>query len=198
MHASYGAGHATVAGACVTVLKAFFEMSDFDLDTSNPQLGTPLADPDYIAANQQKLFEPRRFSRHFKGMNGRLFVPPADAAAKAHEMLVDTVPDPGVTLEGELDKLAANVAIGRNMAGVHYYADYYDSARMGERIAVGILQEQMATYPEPVTMRLTTFDGDNLVIAGDGKGGGEVHLVVDGRLAPSTEWWRRHVPGSSS
>jgi hypothetical protein len=25
MHPSYGAGHATVAGACVTILKAFFD-----------------------------------------------------------------------------------------------------------------------------------------------------------------------------
>ena len=27
MHPSYGAGHATVAGACVTILKAFFDTS---------------------------------------------------------------------------------------------------------------------------------------------------------------------------
>ena len=26
MHPAYGAGHATVAGGCVTMLKAFFEM----------------------------------------------------------------------------------------------------------------------------------------------------------------------------
>ena len=26
-----------------------------------------------------------------------------------------------LTIQGELDKLAANIAIGRNTAGVHYY-----------------------------------------------------------------------------
>ena len=30
--------------------------------------------------------------------------------------------------------LAANISIGRNMAGVHFYTDYYDSLRMGERL----------------------------------------------------------------
>ena len=38
---------------------------------------------------------------------------------------------------GELNKLAANISIGRNMAGVHYFSDYYDSLRMGEEIAEG-------------------------------------------------------------
>jgi hypothetical protein len=43
-----------------------------------------------------------------------------------------------LTLEGELNKLAANISISRNMAGVHYFSDYYDSLRMGEEIAIGI------------------------------------------------------------
>lgn len=38
-----------------------------------------------------------------------------------------------VTISGELNKLAANISIARNMAGVHYYADYYESLRMGMR-----------------------------------------------------------------
>jgi hypothetical protein len=43
-----------------------------------------------------------------------------------------------LTLEGELNTLAANISSGRNMAGVHYFTDYYDSVRMGEEIAIGI------------------------------------------------------------
>lgn len=29
-----------------------------------------------------------------------------------------------LTVEGELNKLAANISIGRNWAGVHYFSDY--------------------------------------------------------------------------
>ncbi|NEP08609.1 MAG: bromoperoxidase, partial [Okeania sp. SIO4D6] len=66
-----------------------------------------------------------------------------------------------LTLEGELNKLAANISIGRNMAGVHYFTDYYDSVRMGEEIAIGILEEQALTYPtDPFVLSVPTFDGD--------------------------------------
>ena len=65
-----------------------------------------------------------------------------------------------LALEGELNKLAANISIGRNMAGVHYFSDYYDSLRMGEEVAIGILEEQALTYPkDPFVMSLITFDG---------------------------------------
>lgn len=73
------------------------------------------------------------------------------------------VPNPlaaPLTLEGELNKLAANISIGRNMAGVHYFSDYYDSLRMGEAIAIGMLEEQALCYPtDPFVMSLKTFDG---------------------------------------
>ena len=46
------------------------------------------------------------------------------------------------------------------MAGVHYYSDYYDSARMGEEISIGILEEQALGYPtDKFVMSLATFDG---------------------------------------
>jgi hypothetical protein len=40
-----------------------------------------------------------------------------------------------LTVRGELNKLAANIAIGRNMAGVHYRSGYMESLRLGEQIA---------------------------------------------------------------
>lgn len=194
MHASHGAGRATVAGTCVTVLKAFFEMSDFEPDTDTPQLGTPLSDPGYIEKFADKLFTPRKFAQHFRGMNERLFAPPGSENVGAHDMLRSTVTDPGVTLAGELGKLAANVAIARNMASVHYYTDHFDSMRMRERVAVGILQERMPNYPEPVTMRLTNFDDDKIVICGDGTGGGNVLILENGKPVDGAHWWKRHAP----
>ncbi len=113
MHPAYGAGHATVAGGCVTMLKAFFEMfQDCDSGVERPLLaadGSPI-----------------------------VYVPNDDGS----RLIKDKKCQGPLTVQGELDKLAANISIGRNMAGVHYYSDYYDSLRMGERIAVGILLQQ--------------------------------------------------------
>lgn len=134
MHPSYGAGHATVAGACVTILKAFF-------DTNSVFVRRGGAD---------------RFTSHQTGDTAVQYVPDATGAN-----LVDSTGGAFLTLEGELNKLAANISIGRNMAGVHYYSDYYDSLRMGEEIAIGMLEEQALCYPtDPFVLTVPTFDGD--------------------------------------
>ncbi|WP_417210455.1 hypothetical protein [Antarctobacter sp.] len=164
MHPAYGAGHATVAGACVTVLKAFFRTHAADGSAvSLREAGAPAV---YVPA-----------------MDGKTLVTATHAGDD-----VDSL-----TLNGELNKLAANISIGRNMAGVHYFSDYFDSARMGERIAVGILAEQMTTYTESVTLSLETFDGDHLSIHGDGKGGTEIR--PHGSTAKA--WWTRHLPAQT-
>lgn len=134
MHPSYGAGHATVAGACVTILKAFF-------DTSSVFVRRSTGD---------------QFALHRTGDTSVQYVPDATGAS-----LDDSVGGEFLTLEGELNKLAANISIGRNMAGVHYYSDYYDSLRMGEKIALGILEEQALCYTtDPFILTVPTFDGD--------------------------------------
>ena len=46
------------------------------------------------------------------------------------------------------------------MAGVHYFSDYYDSLRMGEEIALGMLEEQALGYKtDPFVLSVQTFDG---------------------------------------
>jgi hypothetical protein len=64
-----------------------------------------------------------------------------------------------LTVEGELNKVAANIAIGRDWGGVHYYTDYFESFRLGEQIAIGLLEEQKLTYGENFSMTLPLFDG---------------------------------------
>jgi hypothetical protein len=117
-HPAYGAGHATVAGACVTILKAWFDES-FVL----PQAFQPNA-------------------------AGTALVPAAGP----------------LTVGGELNKLAANVSIGRNAAGVHWRSDYTESVRLGEEIAIGILREQRLTYNEEHHFTVTRFDGSAITI----------------------------------
>lgn len=65
---------------------------------------------------------------------------------------------------GELDKLAGNIALGRNAGGVHYRSDYTESVRLGEQIAISTLEDQLDTYNEPVTLTFTSFDGQTVRI----------------------------------
>ncbi|MEM9825138.1 MAG: vanadium-dependent haloperoxidase [Planctomycetota bacterium] len=127
MHPSYGAGHGTVAGACVTILKAYFDHG-----------WTP----------------PEWFIQTPDGRAPVAYYPTRDG----RELKTITLDSP-LTIEGELNKLAANVAIGRNWAGVHYYSDYIESLRLGEQIAIEMLEEQKLTYPENFSMTIPLFDG---------------------------------------
>lgn len=56
--------------------------------------------------------------------------------------------DTSLTVGGELNKLAANVAIGRNFAGIHYRSDALAGIKLGEQVAIGILKDLTMTYSE--------------------------------------------------
>ncbi len=133
MHPAYGAGHATVAGACVTVLKAFFDCSS----KFKPN-GTD-ADKAYVSTSKGKKLA---------------LIPVLDQLGNEVEL----------TVEGELNKLASNISIGRNWAGVHYFTDYYESILMGEKIALGILEEQKLLFKETFSMTIPLFDGTTIRI----------------------------------
>jgi hypothetical protein len=69
-----------------------------------------------------------------------------------------------LTVGGELNKLAGNIALGRNGAGVHWRSDYDQSLLLGERVAIGLLQEQSLLLNEPEFYQLTKFDGTTIRI----------------------------------
>jgi membrane-associated phospholipid phosphatase len=72
---------------------------------------------------------------------------------------------PALTVRGEADKMASNVSIGRNAAGVHYRADAVESMLLGEQAAIGILRDYKAAYLEPFgSFQFTSFDGTPVVI----------------------------------
>ncbi|MDQ3130805.1 MAG: vanadium-dependent haloperoxidase [Acidobacteriota bacterium] len=120
MHPAYGAGHATVAGACVTILKAWFDESTV---IENPVI------PD---------------------STGQILTP----------YLGETL-----TIGGELNKIASNVALGRNIAGVHWRSDGTESLKLGEAIAISILKDQKACYNEQFDgFSLTKFDGTTVTV----------------------------------
>ncbi|HEV2851462.1 MAG TPA: vanadium-dependent haloperoxidase [Thermoanaerobaculia bacterium] len=119
-HPSYTAGHASVAGACVTILKALF---DENYEIQNPVVPTP----DGLA------LEP------YHG--------------------------PALTVRGELNKLASNVATGRNIAGMHWRTDSIESMLLGEKVAISILRDQKSCYNEKFNgFTFTKFDGSTITV----------------------------------
>ena len=68
-----------------------------------------------------------------------------------------------MTIHGELNKLAANIAIGRNGAGVHYRSDYTASLILGEEVSISILRELKRYLPEPATFSFNRFFTNALI-----------------------------------
>lgn len=64
-----------------------------------------------------------------------------------------------LTINGELNKIANNVSFGRSLAGVHWSSDNIESLLLGEKIAIGILQEQQLTFAESHSFSFISFDG---------------------------------------
>lgn len=120
LHPAYAAGHATVAGACVTLLKAIFHE-----EARLSDLGIQVLEPSPDGKNLQP----------YMGFD-----------------------KDSLTIGGELDKLASNIGLARNVAGVHWRSDYTQSLLLGEQIALAFLQETISTYNENVTFTVRKFD----------------------------------------
>jgi hypothetical protein len=70
-----------------------------------------------------------------------------------------------MTIRSELNKLASNVSIGRNHAGVHWRSDYTESVFLGEQVAIQLLQDYGFTYNEDFNgFGLTTFSGGQQLV----------------------------------
>lgn len=118
-HPSYPAGHATLAGATSTILKAFFDES---------------------------------------------FVIPRPVVPTADGLALDRY-DGVLTVGGELNKLASNIARSRDIAGVHWLSDGVAGILQGEALAISVLRDQRATLTDAFSgWRFTGFDGRRVTI----------------------------------
>lgn len=129
-HPDPPSGHAFTAGACVTMLKAVFDV------------GTP--------------DQPEPW-------------PVAPVQASADGLSLVNTGDTNLTVLGELNKLAANVAEGRNMLGIHSrVGGNLLGLTLGEEVAISVLQEHANTYPETFSgWTLTKFDGTTITFGGN-------------------------------
>ena len=114
LHPSFPAGHAGIAGACVTILKAFTDPAALI-----PSPVTPSLDGLDVVSFKKDL-----------------------------------------SIEGELNKLAWNIAFGRSFAGIHYRSDHQAGLLLGEDIALQLLAERAREIVRAKsTVRLRRFDG---------------------------------------
>ena len=117
-HPAYPAGHAAVSGACVTVLKWFFDES---------------------------------------------FVIPKPVQASADGSSLLPYDGPELTIGAELDKLAYNVSLGRDTAGLHWRSDGEEGVKLGEAVALSILTELRDCFNESFSgFSITKFDTTTL------------------------------------
>lgn len=116
-HPSYPSGHATIAGAGITVLKAFFNESGLMINNVPDMTGSTL-NPNPI----------------------------------------------NVFIGDELNKLATNIGMGRNWAGIHYRMDFNYGIKLGEDVAIQILCDYKKSLPYDVTFNFTRYHGKHVTI----------------------------------
>lgn len=124
MHPSYPAGHATIEGSGIAVLKSFFDTSA----TIEEVFGDVLV--------------PSDDGQHLESYTG------ADASE--------------LTVGSELDKLASNMARGRDMAGIHYWTDGVRGIRYGEQFGIEYLKDELQTQDVDRLVSVTTVDGEEI------------------------------------
>ncbi len=139
-HPSCPAGHALVAGACTTVLKAMVATHDSEGVRIPWVSGSRLA---YIAD------------------------------ASGDSLNVYSGEDvSSMTIVGELNKLASNISLGRDFAGVHYREDGTKGMLAGEEYAISFLQDKIKEYGAQANgmfggFDLEKFDGTRILIKAD-------------------------------
>ena len=70
-----------------------------------------------------------------------------------------------ITIGGELDKMASNVGLARNIAGVHWRSDYTQSLFLGEAVAINFLQDLVEAFNEiGGSFTFNKFDGTSITI----------------------------------
>ncbi len=130
-HPSYPQGHATMAGACATILKAAFEGAVQFNKLSNGSIVTAS-----------------------KSDGGLSLVNYTGADAN------------DITVNGEINKLASNIAQGRDFAGIHWRSDADWGMRLGEAVALSVLRDQSNNYVGENFdgFNITKFDGTTVTV----------------------------------
>jgi hypothetical protein len=93
------------------------------------------------------------------------FVMPNPFISSADGTNLESYSGSALTINNELNKLAANISIGRDTAGVHWRSDGIEGMKLGEKVAITMLENYKDTYNEAFAgFKIRTFDGRNIVV----------------------------------
>ncbi|XWV26003.1 hypothetical protein QJ857_gp1077 [Tupanvirus soda lake] len=120
LHPAYISGHAIIAGACITVIKMFFNGDQKWSSLPGVVSGILSGIPNAVVQSNN---------------NG-----------SALEKYTGDISN--ITIATELNKLASNVAIARNFAGIHYRTDAVRGILLGELIAIDYMRDMLCTMIE--------------------------------------------------
>jgi hypothetical protein len=100
--------------------------------------------------------------------DGSMLYPACVQSSKDGTELTPCV-DYSPTVNDEIDKLALNVSMGRNWAGIHFRTDSMRGLLLGEEVGISVLQDLAMTYGETTEgFTLTRFDGSHIRITPGG------------------------------
>jgi hypothetical protein len=70
-----------------------------------------------------------------------------------------------ITVGGELNKVAYNVALGRDIEGVHWRSDGFYGLQLGEAVAISVMRDQHHNFNEHFSgLTFTKFDGSTITV----------------------------------
>jgi hypothetical protein len=100
-----------------------------------------------------------------KALFNESFVIPSPVTASDDGLSLVPYTGASLTVGGELNKLASNIALGRDAAAVHYRSDGVEGIKLGEAIAISILRDTATLYNEVFPgFSFTKYDGTPVTI----------------------------------
>jgi hypothetical protein len=145
-HPSYAQGHGSMAGACATILKAA-------VDSSFPYQELPNSIT--LAGSVPSKTAPPTPIVTANGKDG------------GQSLAAYTGPDADqITLNGEINKLASNIGLARDFAGIHWRSDYVQGLLLGEAVALSVLRDQSENYvgEDFQGFVISKFDGTTVTV----------------------------------
>lgn len=141
-HPAYISGHSIISGACCTILKMFY------------------------TSDQKWITIPGVISGALSGIPNSV----VEAKSDGTSLLAYSGDISDMTVATEINKLASNVGIGRNWAGIHYRSDAIAAIKLGEKVAIHYMQDILSTMVEnnsngsALTIAFRKFDGTMQVV----------------------------------
>jgi hypothetical protein len=143
LHPAYISGHAIISGACITIIKCFYN------------------------GDQKWLTIPGVISGKLSGLVNSI----VQSDATGDNLTSYSEKDMNeITINSELDKLASNIAFGRNWAGIHYRTDATEGIQLGEKVAIHFMENLLSTMVEnfpdgqPPSIKITLVSGEKVII----------------------------------